>query len=161
VIVFLFHHLWLICQLVVAMTVAFAYFGSEPDERSLNFHRRSDTILIICLIISGPLGCTAMLFAALHEERERSSRGKCRKILAKWEEKARAQQDLYQISRWEWVQEKKWEEVRYTAMRETVHLLQDYELKCLIEVSENIIRIDKGYLDAVADEIIYREIAKA
>jgi hypothetical protein len=157
---FLFHHLWFECQLIVAGIIGFTYFSSDPEDRSKDFHTKKDALFVSMLILSGPLGVTAMLMAATHAYIQGLQRAKCSKILARWGRMARKQQNTYEISSWEWHMEKKYAEMKYTSMRETIGSLTDDELEELITASDDVIGLEREIVEAVADEIIHREIAK-
>jgi hypothetical protein len=157
---FIFRHLWLESSFAMMCLIGYMYYDTYPDERSAKFHNKSDIGLMTALILLGPIGVTAVFIAIVHEEMQGFIRMDCRRILAKWEKLAQSQQTTYEMSDWEWHKDKKHQEVKYTCMRETVGILSDKELKKLLKTGEDTMRLDKELLDAVANEIIHREIAK-
>jgi hypothetical protein len=158
VIDFIFHHIWLECQLVMGTSLVYIFFNMEEEERKREW-TRSNMALVIGLTISGPIGIFAMFCCIVHDEMQGYVRRDVRKVLAKWETKARAQETVYNMSNWDWHGDKKYEEIKYITMRETIDFLSDKELKLLL--GQNVVTLDKEIVDAVANEIIHREIVKA
>jgi hypothetical protein len=109
-------------------------------------------------VIFGPLGLFALFAVVIYYYTDERRKIHCAKIMTIWEHLAA--KDNIQLKNWQWFMDDKAKEERYNLLRTKVGELRQKDLELLVSTPDETFKIDQPLRDAIAHELVEREILK-